>query len=60
MYISISQLKDYYISLDQSIYYTSIVAKYLDTATKKENLNCHKTTLPHDLIFTKEYASTID
>ena len=31
----ISQIKDHYISVDQSRYNTSILAKYLDTATVK-------------------------
>ena len=35
MSIRISQLKDHSISLDQARYDTSIVAKYLDTATVK-------------------------
>ena len=39
--------------LDQAIYATSIVEKYLDTATIKEILKSHKTNLPHDVIFTK-------
>ena len=33
--IRISQLKDHYSSADQARYDTSIVAKYLDTATIK-------------------------
>ena len=33
--IRISQLKDHYISVDQARYATSIVVKYLDTATVK-------------------------
>ena len=56
----IPQLKDHYISMDHIRYATSIVAKYLDTETIKENSNFHKTTLPHDNILTKEYASTRD
>ena len=60
MSIRISQLKDHYFSVDQDGYYTSAVAKYLDTSTIKENSKFHKTTLPHDMIFTKEYASTSD
>ena len=35
MSISISQMKDHSISVDQAIYYTSIVAKYLDNAIFK-------------------------
>ena len=60
MSIRISQLNNHYISVDQSRYATSIVAKYLDTATKKENSKFYKTTFPHDMIFTKEYASNSD
>ena len=40
--------------MDQYIYATSIVAKYLYTATIKENSKLHKTTLPHDMILTEE------
>ena len=35
--ICISQLKDYYISVYQDRYYTSVVERYLDTDTIKEN-----------------------
>ena len=35
MSIRISQMKDHSISVDQDKYATSIVAKYLDTATVK-------------------------
>ena len=35
----ISQLKDHYISVDQARYATSIVEKYLDTATVKLSKN---------------------
>ena len=37
MSIRISQLKDHYISVYQYIFTTSVVAKYLDTATIKSN-----------------------
>ena len=33
----ISKLKDHYISVDQDSYDTYVVAKYIDTATIKEN-----------------------
>ena len=36
------------------------VAKYLDTATVKVSTKFHKTTLPADIIFTKEDVSTRD
>ena len=60
MSIRISQLKDHYISVDQARYATYVVEIYLDTDTIKENTNFHKTTLPPDMIFTKEYAYTSD
>ena len=46
--------------MDQAIYYTSVVSKYLDTVTIKENSMSHKNNLPHDTIFTKEDASVSD
>ena len=60
MSISISQHKDHSISVDQGIYSTSVAAKYLDTAKRKENSKFHKTTLPRDMIFTKEDDYTSD
>ena len=57
MSVSISQLKDHYISVDQDRYAIYVVEKYLDTATIKENSWIRNTALPHDIIFTKEYAS---
>ena len=60
MSIRISQLKDHSISVDQARYATSIVAKYLDTATVKVRNEFYKTTLPSDMIFTKEDVSTND
>ena len=60
MSIRISQLKDHSISVDQARYATSIVAKYLDTATVKVSNKFYKTTLPSDMIFTKEDVSTSD
>ena len=60
MSIRISQLKDNSISVDQARYATSIVAKYFDTATVNVSNNFYKTTLPSDMIFTKEYVSTSD
>ena len=53
MSIRISQMKDHYISVVQAIYTTSIVAKYLDTATGKVSTKFYKTTFPADMIFTK-------
>ena len=60
MSIRISQLKYHYISLNKARYDTSVVEKYLDTDTINENSKFHKTTLPHDMIFNKYYASTSD
>ena len=60
MSIRISQLKDHSISLDQARHATSIVAKYVDTATVKVSNKFYKTALPSDIIFTKDYVSTID
>ena len=39
---------------------TSVVAKYLDTATVRVRNKFYKTTLPADMIFTKEDVSTCD
>ena len=56
----ISQMKDHYISVDQSRYTTSIVAKYLDTATVKTSTKFYKTNLSRDIIFTRADASISD
>ena len=53
MSIKIYQMKYHSISLDQARYATSIVAKYLDSATVKVSTKFYKTTLPADMIFTK-------
>ena len=58
--IRIYQMKDYSISVDQTRYGTSIVAKYLDTATFRVSKTFYKTTLPSYMIFTKTDASTSD
>ena len=60
MSIRISKLKDHSISVDQARYVTSIVAKYLDTATVKVRTKFYITTLLADMIFTKEDVSTSD
>ena len=60
MSIRISQIKDNSISVDQAGYATSIVSKYLDTATVKASTIFYKTTLTYDMIFTKYDTSTID
>ena len=51
--IIISQLEDHSISVDQTRYATSVVAKYLDTATVKVSTKFYKTTFTSDMIFTK-------
>ena len=53
MSIRISQLRCHSISVVQDRYDTSVVATYIYTTTKKENLNTHETTLPYDIIFDK-------
>ena len=53
-------MKDQSISVDQARYDTSVVAKYLDNATDKVSTKFYKTTLPSDMIFTKEDLSTSD
>ena len=58
--IRISQLKDHSISVEQDRYASSIVTKYLDTAAVKVSTKFYKTTLPADIIFTKEDVSTSD
>ena len=55
-----NKLKYHPISVEQDIYATSIVAKYLDTATVKAIKKFYKTTFPSDMIFTKEDVSTSD
>ena len=44
----------------QARYATSIVEKYLDTATVKVSTKFYKTTFPAGMIFTKEDVSTSD
>ena len=53
-------MKDHSISIDQAIYATSIVAKYLDTATVKTSTNFYKITFPSDVIFTQADTFTND
>ena len=60
MSIRIYQMKDHSISVDQTRYATSIVAKYLETATVKVSTKFYDTTLSADMIFTKEDVSTSD
>ena len=60
MSIIISQLKDHSIYVDQAIYATYIVAKYLDTEKVKASTKFYNTTLPSDMILTKADTSTSD
>ena len=60
MSIRISQMKYNSILVDQGIYSTSIVAKYLDTETVRTSTNFYNTTLPYDMISTKADESTSD
>ena len=53
-------MKDHSINVDQARYATSIVAKYLDTATVKASNFFNKTTLPSDMIWTKADESISD
>ena len=53
-------MKYHSISVDQARYATSIVTKYLDTATVKTSAKFYNTTFPYDTIFTKVDASTND
>ena len=53
-------MKNHSIFVDQARYATSIVAKHLDTTTVKVSTILYKTTLPSDIVFTKEDVSTSD
>ena len=56
----ISQVKDHSLSVYQARYDTSIVAKYLDTATVKTSTKFYNTNFTTDMILTKADASTSD
>ena len=58
--LRISQMKYNNISVDQAIYFTFIVSKYLDNAVVKASTKFYNTTLPSDMIFTKDDTSTMD
>ena len=60
MSISIYQMRDHSILVDQARYDTSVVAKYLDTATVNTSTNFYKTNFPSNVIFTKADAYTSD
>ena len=53
-------MKDNSISLDQAIYATHIVDNYFNTAKFNTITKFYNTTLPSDIIFTKDDASTSD
>ena len=53
-------MKDHSISVHQTRYNTSVVDKYLVTATFKMSTKFYNTTLPYNMIFTKADASTSD
>ena len=53
-------MKDQSIYLDQTIYATYIVARYLDTVTFKASKCFYKTALTSDMIFKKYDTSTSD
>ena len=58
--IRISQMKYHYIYVDQARYSTTIVAKNLDTSIVNAGKKLYKTTLPSNIIFTKDDVSTRD
>ena len=61
MSINISQMKDHSVFVDQDRYATSsIVERYLYAATVKVITSFYNTTLPSDMILTKEDVSTSD
>ena len=53
-------MKGHSISVDQARHATSIVEKYLDTATVKVSTNFYNAILPYDMIFTKDDTSNSD
>ena len=53
-------MKDYSVSVNQARYDTSIMVKYMNTATINKSKKFYNTTFPYDMIFTKDYASTSD
>ena len=52
-------MTDHSISVHQARYATYIVDKYLYTVTDKTSTKVYKTTLPSDIIFTKDGDSTV-
>ena len=53
-------MKYHSISLDQAVYATYIVSKYLDTAAVKTSTKSYKNFFPSDMIFTKDDVSASD
>ena len=53
-------MKDHSIPVYQAIYITSIVDKYLESSTVNTSTKFYKTTLPCDMILTKDDVSTSD
>ena len=53
-------MKYHYIPVDKARHATSIVAKYLDTASVKTITQFYKTNFSSDIIFTKTDAYTSD
>ena len=53
-----SQIKDHSISVDKARYDTSIVAKYLDSATVKVGTKFYNTTFTYNMIFRKDDTFT--
>ena len=51
-------MRDHSISVDQARYTTSIVDKYLDVAKVNTSTKFYTTTLPYNMMFAKDYAST--
>ena len=60
MSILISHTRNHSISVDQARYASSVLEKYLDTATVKASTSFHKTNFPSDMIFTKADAPISD
>ena len=53
-------MRDHSILVDQDIYATSVVAKYLYTDTVKISTKFYKTTFPSNMTFTKADVYTSD
>ena len=53
-------MRDHSIYMDRGLYATSIVEKYLDTATVNASKNIYKTTFSSDMIFATDDIYTSD